>query len=91
MNREEWGRRQVDALVRLGDDAMDAEEWVARLLALVPEDADPATYQLTDDDIAAMARVDAAAVQAARVEWFAADWVPARYKRLLDARVKAAP
>jgi hypothetical protein len=86
MDRAQWAKRQVAELIDLGDDALDAEAFVAAVLALVPEGEDPSTYPLSADDIAALARVTNEAVQAARVEWYAADWVPARYKRLLDSR-----
>jgi hypothetical protein len=59
------------------------------LLDLMPEDADPASWVPSEEQMALLATVTAADVEAARADWYEARWVPRRYKRLLDAQVQA--
>ena len=87
--RERWAQRQLNALIALGDDPRDAERWVRMLLDLMPEDADPASWVPSEEQMALLATVTAADVEAARADWYDARWVPRRYKRLLDAQVQA--
>ena len=88
-DRVRWAERQIEALIEMGDDPQDAEKFVAAVLARVPEGEDPDTYlpspmlgtrdaTVTDED-----------VTDARADWYASDDVPARFKRLLDAKEEA--
>lgn len=78
--RERWAEEQVAGLVNAGVDLVDAQSTVDRVLAVMPEDADPDTWlpdlgaNLTDADVAD-----------ARADWYASDAVPTKFKRLLDA------
>jgi len=80
-----WHRRQVQALIDLGDSPLDAERYVtqAELLGDSDERIDVARVQalgdITDADIAD-----------ARADWYANRAVPKAFKRLLDAQVKDA-
>lgn len=80
-----WRTRQVEALMALGDDPIDAERFVAKVLELSPEDpaklpADPEAFAL------AMAAVTAEDVRDARADWMVR--VRPEWKRLLEAQVK---
>jgi hypothetical protein len=78
--REQWAEEQVEGLVNAGVDLVDAQATVARVLAAMPEDADPNTW-LPDLD----ATLTDADVVDARADWYASDAVPPKFKRLLDA------
>jgi hypothetical protein len=78
--REQWAEEQVIGLVNAGVDLVDAQATVARVLAAMPEDADPDTW-LPDLD----ATLTDADVVDARADWYASDAVPPKFKRLLDA------
>ena len=83
---DKWARGQVDALVALGDDAIDAERYIKAVLSWLPEGADPSTFVPTEEQLDSIGVVDEAAVGDARVVWFSANWVSGKFKRLLDAR-----
>lgn len=87
--RQEWTRRQVEALIDLGDDPREAEEYVRATLEMLSPWADPETEVPDPTAVARAAALDDRATFDARVEWYAADWVPPKYKRLLDARLSA--
>ena len=78
--REQWAEEQVEGLVDAGVDLVDAQATVARVLAAMPDDADPNTW-LPDLD----ATLTDADVVDARADWYASDTVPPKFKRLLDA------
>lgn len=79
-DRQRWAEAQIAGLVAAGVDLVDAQATVARVLAAMPEDADPAIWlpslspQVTDADVAD-----------ARADWYANDAVSPKFKRLLDA------
>jgi hypothetical protein len=78
--REQWTEEQVIGLVNAGVDLVDAQATVARVLAAMPEGADPDMW-LPDLD----ATLTDADVVDARADWYASDAVPPKFKRLLDA------
>ena len=80
-----WADRQIAALLDLGVDLVDAQRSVQWVLDAMPEDADPDAWVPPAE---MLYREPAAAenVQEARAAWYASDGVPAKYKRLLDAR-----
>lgn len=79
--RAQWAEGQVQALIAAGVDALDAENTVKRVLAQVPDHADPANWTPAADvgDI----DFDEADVADARADWYAR--VEPKYARLLDA------
>lgn len=85
-DRVRWAERQIEALIEMGDDPQDAEKFVAAVLARVPEGEDPDTYLPRDIFAARDAAVTEEDVADARADWYASDDVPARFKRLLDAK-----
>ena len=85
---DKWARGQVDALVALGDDAIDAERYIKAVLAWLPEGADPSAFVPTEEQLDSIGVVDEAAIGDARTLWYSADWVSGKYKRLLDSRSK---
>ena len=82
----DWLRGQVDALVALGDDPREAEDYLQDVVARVPPWSDPADWVPRATESRAFATVSPTDRFLARVDWYAADWVPPRYKRLLDSR-----
>lgn len=80
-----WAEQQMRLLLQLGVDLEDAQASVAWVLAHVPEGADPATWLPPAELFATEVAITPAQVQDARVDWYARDSVPARFKRLLDA------
>jgi len=82
---QKWADRQIAALLDLGIDLADAQASVQWALDHLPEGADPDTWippaERLERDPAAPE-----SVQDARTAWYASDSVPAKYKRLLDAR-----
>jgi len=85
---DKWARGQVEALVALGDDAIDAEAYIKAVLAWLPEGADPSTFMPTQEQLDSIGVVDDAAIGDARTLWYSADWVSGKYRRLLDSRSK---
>lgn len=81
--RTMWAERQVKELLALGVDLADAQATVAFVLDAAPDDTDLSTWipdaSLLDEPL------DEAAIQDARIAYYAGDHVPARFKRLLDA------
>jgi len=78
-----WAEGQIKALVEIGVDGLEAQNTVKRVLAQLPEGADPNTWipgveteeiEITESDI-----------DDARADWWASDAVPSKFKRLLDA------
>jgi hypothetical protein len=73
---------QTTALLQLGIAPQDVERTLRWLERTMPQNADPATWIPTEQDLAL--NVDQAAVQDARKEWYVR--APNRFKRVLDAR-----
>ena len=82
----DWAEREMATLLRLGVDLEDAQASVTWVLANLPEGADPATWLPPAELCAGDAAVTPVHVQDARTDWYARESVPARFKRLLDAR-----
>jgi hypothetical protein len=79
-----WAEGQIQALIALGVDAIDAVRSVGWVLNHLPPYADPRTYVFPDATLDEP--LDDKAIAAARIDWYANDAVPAKFKRLLDAR-----
>lgn len=78
-----WAESQIRELLAIGIDLADAQATVAWVLDHAPAGADPNTWipdaSLLDEPL------DEAAIQDARIAYYAGEHVPARFKRLLDA------
>jgi hypothetical protein len=81
-----WAEQQTQALIALGVDAIEAERSVQWVLDHLPPGADPNTYVFAADTL--NEPLDQEAVANARAAWYAGENVPARFKRLLDARLE---
>lgn len=83
-----WGESQIQALIRIGFDAIEAERSVNWVLEHLPGSplglADPRTYVFPAETL--NEPLDQKAVDDARADWYAVDAIPNKYKRLLDAR-----
>lgn len=82
---QKWAEQQIEVLVSCGVDLQDAQRTVKRILDLLPAGQDPATWIPTAEQLWQDPSTPEA-VQDARADWYASDAVPAKYKRLLDAR-----
>lgn len=78
-----WAEGQIRELLALGVDLADAQATMHWVLARLPEGADLNTW--VPDPALLDEPIDEAAVQDARIAYYAGDHVPARFKRLLDA------
>ena len=76
---------RIDALVAAGMNPVDAELVVSQVDRDMPSNADPATWVYEAPQMMEMAVVSVADVESALEDWFAADYVPDRYKRVLTA------
>lgn len=85
MDRQKWADRQVKALIDAGVNPLDAELSAQWVLDTAPADADLDTWIPTVLQIAENPD-DPALVQDARVDWYAKEETPAKFKRLLDAK-----
>lgn len=88
-DRQRWAERQIEALIEMGDDPQDAEKFVAAVLARAPEGADLDAYVPSPLLATRDAAITDGDVADARADWYASEDVPARFKRLLDAREEA--
>lgn len=88
--RRRWYKRQAAVLLALGDDLADVEAVLAKTLAWLPPGADPKEFVPDQTQLERANPVGEKAIADARTTWYAADWVPARMKRLLDARPELA-
>ena len=79
-----WAESQIQALIRIGFDAIEAERSVNWVLQHLPPGADPRTYVFPAEVL--NEPLDEKAIDDARTNWYASDAVPTKYKRLLDAR-----
>lgn len=82
-----WAESQISALIELGINPIDAQKSVDWVLDNLPHGEDPATYvfpahALWQEPASREAIDDAAA------DWIAKDSVPARFKRILHARLE---
>ncbi len=84
---QQWADQQIATLVELGIDIADAERQVKWVLDNLPEGEDPATYIFPDGALWQDPASDES-VQDARVNWYTAEHVQPKYKRLLDARAE---
>ena len=80
-----WHRKQVEALIALGDSPQDAERFVAAAEMLGDSDdaIDVAVLQ-------AMSEITDADIADARADWYANRAVAPMFKRILDAKVNDA-
>lgn len=83
-DHRKWADEQISALVDIGIDIAEAQRSVNWVLDNLPEGEDPATWIPTAAQLDTP--LDAAAIQDARVDWYAKDSVPPKWKRLLDAK-----
>ena len=81
MAHEKWAESQITALIDCGVDPADAQATVNRVLAALPEGADPATWIAPVPDGLTQSDIDDA-----RSDWYANDAIAPKYKRILDAR-----
>jgi hypothetical protein len=79
-----WAEGQIQELIKIGIDAIEAERSVNWVLEHLPPGADPRTYIFPAETL--NEPLDQKAVDDARADWYAANAVPNKYKRLLDAR-----
>lgn len=79
-----WAEKQIQALITIGLDAIEAERSVTWVLQHLPPGADPTTYVFPAEVL--NEPLDEKAIGDARQDWYNSDAVPAKYKRLLDAR-----
>lgn len=79
-----WAEGQIQELIKIGFDAIDAERSVNWVLQHLPPGADPRTYIFPAETL--NEPLDERAVTDARADWYASEAVPTKYKRLLDAR-----
>jgi hypothetical protein len=84
---ERWKSRQIAALVACGINPIDAHNQVTRFLAKVPPGADPNTY-VPRDVPGGEELTGKTAMSDLRAAWYGDEDVPARFKRLLDAKGK---
>ena len=79
-----WAESQIQALIGIGYDAIEAERSVNWVIMHLPPGANPTTYIFQADTLSEP--LDDKATDDARADWYASEAVPTKYKRLLDAR-----
>lgn len=84
---ERWQTKQVSALIACGINPIDAHNQVARALAKLPPGADPNTYVPRDVPVEDLSSQQV--LGDLRASWYGDEDVPARFKRILDAKGKA--
>lgn len=84
-----WAEKQIQALITIGLDAIEAERSVTWVLQHLPPGADPTTYVFPAEVL--NEPLDEKAINDARADWYSSDSVPAKYKRLLDAKATNSP
>lgn len=82
---EKWSNAQIHAAVARGVNPIDAANAVKRFLAKLPQGADPNTY-VPNDNLLSMDLVSGTVLDDVRSAWYGDEKVPAKYKRLLDAK-----
>lgn len=81
---ERFKTQQIQALIAAGQNPIDAANQVKRFLAKVPPHADPRSYvprDLPNEDLSSEAVLDDL-----RASWYGDEKVPAKMKRILDAK-----
>ena len=79
-----WAEKQIQALIAIGIDAIEAERSVNWVVQHLPPGANPTTYVFPAETL--YEPLDDKAVADARADWYASEAIPAKFKRLLDAR-----
>ena len=79
-----WAEGQIQALISIGFDAIEAERSVNWVVNHLPPNADPRTYVFPAETL--YEPLDEIAITDARTHWYVDDATPQKYKRLLDAR-----
>jgi hypothetical protein len=79
-----WAESQIQALITIGFDAIEAERSVNWVIAHLPPGADPRTYVFPAD--ALYESLDEKAVSDARQDWYDSASISAKFKRILDAK-----
>jgi hypothetical protein len=79
-----WAESQIQELIKIGLDAIEAERSVNWVQGRLPPGADPRTYVFPAEVL--NEPLDSDAVADARSDWYASDAISNKYKRLLDAR-----
>jgi hypothetical protein len=79
-----WAEGQIQELIKIGYDAIEAERSVNWVIAHLPPGADPTTYIFPAETL--YEPLDEKAVADARTDWFSSDAVPNKYKRILEAK-----
>jgi len=79
-----WAESQIQALISIGFDAIEAERSVNWVLNHLPPGADPRTYVFPAETL--YEPLDEIAISDARTAYYANDAIPPKFKRLLDAR-----
>jgi hypothetical protein len=79
-----WGESQIQALISIGFDAIEAERSVTWVMLHLPPGADPRWHVFPAEVL--NEPLDEAAVQDSRQDWYQSPAIPSKYKRLLDAK-----
>jgi hypothetical protein len=79
-----WAEKQIQALIAINIDAIEAERSVTWVLTHLPPGADPRTYVFPAEVL--YEPLDDKAVSDARQDWYQSDAVPSKDKRILDAK-----
>jgi hypothetical protein len=79
-----WAEKQIQELIKIGYDAIEAERSVNWVLQHLPSGADPTTYIFPAEVL--NEPLDQKAVDDARADWYASKAVPTVDKRILDAK-----
>lgn len=82
---QRWQESQIQALVELGVSILDATRQVQWVLDNLPPDADPSTHIFPAGALW-QEPSSSESIHDARSNWYAAEHIPAKYKRLLDAK-----
>jgi hypothetical protein len=80
---QDWAEREINALIDAGIDLQEAQRSVKWVLDNLPSGEDPATWIPSADILSA--EITQADIADARSDWYAQDFIPPRFKRLLDA------
>jgi len=81
---QKWAEKQIQALISIGIDAIEAERSVNWVLTHLPPNADPRTYIFPAEVL--YEPLDEVALNDSRQDWYSSDSVAPKFKRLLDAR-----
>lgn len=78
-----WASHEINALISIGLDPLDAQNTVKRVLAKLPENADPRTWlpPVPGGNV----EIDEAHVLDARADYYADEDVPDKFRMLIDA------